>query len=334
MKKIGKVWSGLLAVLLVLSMASCASGSYQEMSGSAKSNSADGFDELRRSLKSDEVEESVVLTGVKGEAAFGSNPELAAALKNQKIITIYDYQFETEEYDQSVAAVEKLCAELNGYVEYSNVFGDSYGSLRSSEIHLRIPTERIGQFKQRTGDFGSMVSSSMRTENVTQAYVDTELRLKNLRAQQDRLLEHLKETGTMADIVEIENALTDVVTQIEELSGTLRNYDSYIDFTSVRLNLMEVSKVTSGKTPITLGDRIQDTFQRSLGGLGSFGENLVVFFIGGSPVILLLAVLGGVAWLIVRTVRQRRAARKRAEIHLEPKEEHGPFYNPDTPPKE
>lgn len=252
-------------------------------------------------------------TAAPEEGSGAITSELQKQLSAQKIIERLSYRIETLEFEKSIAAVQSLCAELGGYIQESSVDGDGatyQNTLRGAHYVLRIPQENLQKFKDGAGEIGSVLNFTSSSENVTEQYYDIESRLKSLRTQEERLLELLKKSGTMADIVELEKALADVTTQIEQLTGSLRQYDALISYSTVTVDLNEVAKPTQiDKTPVTLGERIAYQFRLSLRSLGNFGEGALVAVIGGLPIILFFAVLIVLAVLIVRAVR--RSMKKR-----------------------
>ncbi len=249
----------------------------------------------------------------------------AAALATQKIIERLNYSIETLKFDDSVSRIQSLCAELGGYVQDSNITGNSIqnkGNLRQADYTMRIPQVKLSQLKSRAGEIGTVLNSASSSENVTEKYYDTEARLKSLRTQEERLLTLLQKSGTLTDVIALEKALADVNYQIEQLTGSLKQYDSLINFSTVSIHLQEVVKPTEIEiTPVTLGDKIAQQFQYSMRGLGNFGEGLLVFFLGGAPVIIIIVLIAaGLYWLLLG--RKKRAEKKaRALESSEPPKE-------------
>ncbi|MGX8701958.1 DUF4349 domain-containing protein [Caproiciproducens sp.] len=259
----------------------------------------------------------------------GGNPtagEIAAASSSQKIIERLSYQIETLKFDDSVQKVQSLCTELNGYVQDSSVTGSGIEEqdLRSASFVLRIPQEKLSQFKSSAGSIGSVLNLTSSSENISESYYDTEARLKSLRTQQERLMALLQKSGSLTDIIALEKALADVNYQIEQYTGTLRQYDSLIHYSTVSIQLNEVVKPTElEKTPVTLGEKISRQFRDSLRALGGFGEGLLVFVLGGAPVILLLAVIAAAVVFVLRKKRRRseKAAKKAAAAFTQEQKE-------------
>lgn len=239
----------------------------------------------------------------------GTTAAAAAALTNQKIIQNLSYQIETLKFDDSTKMIQNLCTELGGYMQDSSVSGrgiQEQRDLHRASYVLRIPQGKLDQFKNSAGNIGSVLNFTSSSENVSETYFDTEARLKSLRTQQERLMALLEKSGALKDVIELEKALADVNYQIEQFTGTLRQYDSLIGFSTVSIQLNEVVKPTELENiPVTLGDKIARQFKDSMRSLGRFGEGLLVFFIGGAPIILLLAAIAIAVIFIVRKSKKR-----------------------------
>ena len=102
-----------------------------------------------------------------------------------------------------------------------------------------------------------------------------------------------------------------VTYEIEKLTGTLRNYDSLIEYMTVTIDLREVTRETEvTQAPVTLGERIAAQFHSTMAGLGQFGEAVLVFVVGGLPVWILLAAVCLAVLLIVRLWKRSRKKKK------------------------
>lgn len=312
----------MLAATASLLFTACSAGS-----GTAKTSAAQAMDAAGSSVTATVAAKSQENVGV---AEGGATDAAAAqkALSNQKIIERLSYRMETLEFDKSIQTMQTLTDQLGGYIQESGVDGD--GALqkndsRTAHYVLRIPQEKLKVWKEKSGTIGSVLNVSSTSENITESYYDTEAHLSALRTQRDRLLELMKKADKMADIVELEKALADVTYQIEQLTGTLRQYDSLVNFSTVTVDLYEVSKATIiDKTPVTLGEKITYQFRQSLRWMGDAGEGALVMVIGGLPILLLIAVVGGIIWLLAR--RKRRHAKSSAPA--------GGGDGPGDPPQE
>ena len=133
-------------------------------------------------------------------------PHDAALLLRSAQITLAVYEVE-----KKMEAVQALATELGGYLALR---GDR-------ELTVRVPRERFDEALRRIEGVGDVLHRSVAAEDVTDQFVDLEMRLKNAHAVRARL-EKLLETATVKDAVEIQKELAKTTEDIERLEGKLK----------------------------------------------------------------------------------------------------------------
>ena len=230
-----------------------------------------------------------------------------------KLIRRAELSVQTEQFDQSVEALNRLVADCGGYFENASVYGggrrDAYAD-RWGEYTVRVPAENYDRFLSGTGGLGYVTSRNESSQDVGEEYFDTEARLKTQQAKHERLLALLEKAETMEDIIALESALSEVEYQMEQYSSQLNRYDALIGFSTFTISLDEVSKVTQevGETA-SLGARMAAGFQDSLRNLGEGFQNFLVWV---SYNVFLLAVLAAAAVVAV-TVGRRKIKKYKKE---------------------
>ena len=235
-----------------------------------------------------------------------------------KLIRRAELSIQTTEFDQAVTALDNLVNSHGGYYENASVYAGSYRNAhatRRGEYIVRVPSERYEEFRSSTGELGYVTRSTQSSENVGERYYDTEAKLKTQRTKQERLLKLLEQAATMEDIISLENALSDVEFQIEQLSSTLNRYDSLIGYATFTIYLEEVSQVTEevGETH-SLGKRMSAGFSASLTGLVRGAQDLLVWFSYNIFALVILAAVLAVGGLVaVRLAKKVKIRRKSGE---------------------
>ena len=253
--------------------------------------------------------------------AGGSEPSSVYQNPGAKLIRRAELNIQTEQFDQSLEALNQLVNNCGGYFESANLYGggrrDAYAT-RSGEYVVRIPAQQYNLFLSSTGDLGYVNSKTESSEDVGTQYYDIETRLKTQRTKQERLLALLERAETMEDIISLENALSDVEYQIEMYSSDLRRYDALINFSTFRIYLNEVRQITEevGETA-SLGQRMAAGFQASFRDLGQGFQDLLVWV---SYNLFLTAVLIGVAVAAV-VVGKRELKKVHGKSGKKPEEE-------------
>ena len=212
-----------------------------------------------------------------------------------KIIRQGELNIQTEQFDQSVEALNQLTASCGGYFESASVYGGGSrdaNARRRGEYVIRVPSERYDHFLSSTGQLGYVTSKSESSQDVGERYYDTEARLKTQRTKQERLLALLERSETMEDIIVLENALSEVEYQIEQYSSELNRYDALVGFSTFYVYLNEVGRVTEdvGETA-SLGQRMAAGVQASFLGLGQGLQDLLIWMSYNLVLVVILAVV-------------------------------------------
>ena len=241
-----------------------------------------------------------------GAGGYGNIPAGA------KMIYTADMDLETKEYDAASQALSDLVDELGGYFEHRSLNQGRY--YRSLSCVVRIPAGNFRTFLERAGETAHVTGCTDYLEDVSEAYYDQEARLTTQRTKLERLQELLGKAENMEDIITIESAISETELQIEYLTGSLRKYDSLINYSTVNLNLQEVYRLsTDEEVPVTfaqrLGTAFSTGFQRGVEGLEDFTIGLARNWM---TLLLLAAVIAAVVLLLCR--RRRRKAERSAAV--------------------
>ena len=283
MKRAVTMW---LAALLALSLTACGGGASGGGDAAASSSAAGG-----ESLSFSTQESQDSAPGEPGAEAEEASPQ---AGQNAKLIRRAELEIQTEAFDAAAASLEALVAEAGGYFQSAQVEGGSLrdqNAARYGNYVIRLPEENFSAFLDQSGTLGYVVRRSESSENVSQAYYDTETRLAAQRTKQERLLALLAQADTMESIIELENALSETEYEIQSLTTDLEHYDDLIDYATVDLYLAEVLSLsqTPGETA-GLGERMAAGLSASAAGLVQGGQDLLVWL--SYHLFLVIVVLG------------------------------------------
>ena len=225
----------------------------------------------------------------------------------QKLIRTAWLSMETTEFDEAAKGLAALTEEFGGYFENSAVTNRHSGS-RYADYTIRIPAERYSAFLNQAGELCHVTRQESNQQDISEAYYDTAGRLKTQQIKLERLQNLLAQATNMEDIITIESAISETEWQIDSLSGTLRHYDSKVDYATVQVNLQEVYKLSNVETvPATFGERLGNAFGDGMKNFVDVLEDMVVGF-AYSWMWWLLAV--AVAVLVIRSARKRILKRR------------------------
>ncbi len=168
-----------------------------------------------------------------------ASPAPARITDNRKLVRNAQVDLEVRSFDEAVQKITGFAAEDRGYVATTNSDKQENGKLRG-ELVVKVLPENLDRFLGKLRGVGELKNQSLTTEDVTKQYFDTDARLKNARAMEQRLLEVLKrKSDDINDLLAVEKELGRVREEIEKMQGELKYMDAQVQFATVTIQLAE-----------------------------------------------------------------------------------------------
>ncbi len=229
---------------------------------------------------------------------------LAGKADQRKYILTYYYEMETLEFEETEQKLIDMVEFHFGFFESSQSSGRSINESyqrRRGIYTIRIPKEKIHDFTEGLSGIGNILDSNSNVENVTSQYTDYQARIKTLSIQEERLLAILEKAEDLEYIIELERELADVRYQIERHQTNFRSLEDQINYSTVHVTLYEVFEETDVKEPPkTFTEKLVSGFTDTVEDLAEFIENLTLFLLTKSPIILIYVIIGFIIYRIIR----------------------------------
>lgn len=305
-----KLYLWLVILVIVTSMVGCGSTKTSDSAAFAQESTAAVNNDIVSTNKngggvseSGANQSSATGTEVKTNVTNSQGVEINTNV-SQKIIFTGQVNYETLDFEKTRTRLCDYITSIGGFIQNSSVQGGriGYGGLKSAEYVFRIPKGKYNQSFIDMREFGTVVLEQSSGEDVTDQYFDTEARLKSLKIQQERLQALLQKADKMEDILKIEKELQTTLYEIENYTGTIKKWDSLVEYSTLTVNINEVQQIK----PVTPKDkdgffsRIAFGFKNSVIGVGEFLQNFVIFIAAALPIILPLGLIGFIIYRVVR----------------------------------
>ena len=230
----------------------------------------------------------------------------------RKIIKSSQLSLETAKFNDVINSLEDMVKSYGGYIESSSIdaegINNNYQCLRFASYKINVPSDKLDDFLDESSKLATVRNKSTSAEDITTQYYDNESRLKSLQIQEERYLEILKTATEVKDIIEIENALTDVRYEIENLTTCLNKISNLVDMATVNINIQEVSQETVAQSvPKTLGEKISSSFVNSLKKIKEFSINTVIFIIAAIPYLIIISILLVLSLGIYKAIKNKKS---------------------------
>ena len=128
---------------------------------------------------------------------------------------------EVERVAEAEATLRVRAEQLGGYVVSVQTYGSDEEMI--SIITFRVPVERFDEALSGVESMARRVlNRSVSGDDVTEEFVDLESRLRNLEATREQLLALLERAQRVEDALQVNQALSDVQGQIEQIQGRMK----------------------------------------------------------------------------------------------------------------
>lgn len=232
--------------------------------------------------------------------------------ENRKIINRAEVYLETTEFDNSLKALKEMVDSFGGYIESSNIYNGgvgegNYKNFRNANYSIRVPNEKLEKFISDSSNIGVVTNERTFAEDISSQYYDNETRLKVLQAQEDRYLSILSNATEVAEIIEIEKALTEVRYEIEMITGYLKSMDDLVDMSTVNISVYEVAETSkSEKVPVTIAEKVTKAFNDSLKSIKAVATGIVLLAVMAFPYGVIISILSLVIYFIYKKIKANK----------------------------
>jgi len=232
-----------------------------------------------------------------------TDPALRHVIRRGSIdLSVSDTRETLQEVQNIVREAEGLVANLSIY----EIRDGRYGARAT----LRVPEAGFDAVFDQLEGLGKVTNIQTELEDITMQYVDLESRLKNQKAQEERLTEILDMADTVEDVLEIEKELSRVRGEIESMSARLTRLKDQVTYATINITLREETVPTGTVSPHAfhnLGNRISEAFVGSINFILNAVSGLIVLLTALIPALVILLIIGAIIWLVVRRQVKKRS---------------------------
>jgi hypothetical protein len=200
--------------------------------------------------------------------------------------------WETDDVNKTHEEITAQVKKIKGYIANDNQVRDEY-QIRNT-IELRIPSAQFDSFlADLSVNVRKFDEKVIKVIDVTEEYIDVTARLKTKKELEQHYYDLLKQTKNVGEVLQVEEQLNNVRTEIESAEGRLKYLNDRVSTSTVYLTFYET---TSG--PVGFFGEIGKSFVDGWKGL--------LYFILGAirawPLLLLIAFV--LFWFIRRRIRK------------------------------
>lgn len=224
--------------------------------------------------------------------------------QKNKIIKQGQMNFEVKKLKQAKLKIDSILQNANGY--YENEEYKAYGNRKTYTLKLRIPNDKFDSlvYVLEKG-IGNLTSKNISAKDVTEEYVDLNIRLENNLSYLKQYKTILAKANTIKEILEVKEKIRQIEEEIESKKGRIKFLDDKVNFSTLNIEISEFSIAEISKVP-GFGLRIVNAFKNGFDSFLSF----IIVLINLWPFLILTSLLVFVRKPILNSIRSRKKESK------------------------
>ena len=225
---------------------------------------------------------------------------------SRKLIKEISLSVETKDYDNYIAGIRDTVASSGGYIESSNE--SNYSELRGFTATIRIPVGKTDSFTKFASNNVTVIEKSESVDDVTEKYVDIEARIKVYKAEEESLIEIMKQADNITDLLSVKEQLAEVRAQIESYTAQLKSLENKTAYSTITLNVDEVEREVESEG---YWSKVWNNIIEGFKNVGKFITSLFSFVLSTIPYFILIAIIGIIVLCIIRFFKKKKKSDKK-----------------------
>lgn len=216
-----------------------------------------------------------------------SAPTKSTLAKHKKIIKDGNISIKVKDVELAKKRMDAIVKTYDAY--YENESFENYEYKTAYSLKVRVPSKQFESFLQASekGE-GEIITKNINARDVTEEYVDGEIRLNSKKLFRNRYNQLLEKAGKVDDVLAIEENIRTLQEEIESQEGQLKFLDDQVSYST--LEIMLFTEKVLPKTTISEETFFQ-RFKTSLENGWNMLVNCVLWCIMQWPWLIVMMVL-------------------------------------------
>ena len=231
---------------------------------------------------------------------------------NRKILRSAEMTLEVQSTVEAQHRVSLIAESHGGFVvnSESNQRESVDPAKRTVDIKLvvRVPSDQFGATIDQIRQLATnLQGESLKSDDVTEEFIDLEARAKTQKALELQFLEIMKQAKKVDEALEVQSQLANVRAEIEKIEGRRRFLENRAALSTITVNLQSPTPIAVSSTGFgrSIRDAASDGIDVATGLILFFVRSLIVML---PVVVLVILPLGLVFRFLVRRAKRMRLA--------------------------
>ncbi|HJP87704.1 MAG TPA: DUF4349 domain-containing protein [Candidatus Limnocylindrales bacterium] len=243
--------------------------------------------------------------GSAGSGGSGSGVVLAVPRDNPLVIKTGSITIQVADVSAAVTAATGQVSALGGYASGSKRSGKNDGV--QATVTFRIPSAQWDAALNGVRSTGEVQIEETSTDDVTTKVVDLGARIRNLQVTEQALQSIMDKAGTIKDVLSVQDQLTDIRGQIEQLTAEKAHLEEQAAFSTLTATFQlkpAPAVVVAQTTGFDASKEADAATAKLIRGLQKLARAGIWFGIVWLPILLTMAIALAVAFFISRRVHR------------------------------
>ncbi|NLM19536.1 MAG: DUF4349 domain-containing protein [Clostridiaceae bacterium] len=267
------------------------------------------------------AEESYTKEGVVEETLLSSQGTGAkeAEPNQRKLIKNGNIELRCDDVEVSYQNVLELVKKYEGFA--TNLNRNETDTMLRINADFGIPADELDQFVDEISETEIVNYIKINAEDITDNYYDATIRLDTAEKSLEKYYEFLLNAKKIEDMVYIQGEIDRLTEEIEILKGSIKRWDSQVDYSYVSIEFLQKQAQISGKREIKFSSMTWDDFKywvssgwnSVIGAIISFFQWLAIAILVSAPVIIPLILIIIIILIIYRKRKKARSQQKQQQ---------------------
>lgn len=229
---------------------------------------------------------------------------ISAAEREMKIVKTGTIYTQTEDYDIFLNDLSVRLNSLGGFIENNNT--EVYQAYNNEELmygslKIRVPQENFYEMIDFLESNTEVRRKNINESDMTKEFYEKDNKVKNLEIQEEHLRELFERADTVEEILQIENELRRIRTEIDALNISLRDINDRVSMSTINVEVEEIATASlSLKPKDNVWDRSKDGFISTVNDIVRALENIFVNIVSSAPILLPVIIISIVIFLKIK----------------------------------
>lgn len=216
-----------------------------------------------------------------------------------KIVRNGSLALRVDDVNRRLNEAKTIAKNLGGFAASTGISEDN--GQKKAEAVLRVPAAKFDELILSLKNISVLVlDESTQSEDVTDAFIDLEARLKAAQEEETQYLAILKKAVSIEETLNVTQRLADVRSRIERMQGEKRYMADRTDYATLNVSFVEEARIQIPERTWRPLESIKQVFRGLVSAFQYVIDFLAAALIYGIGLVLPLAILARVAYGLLR----------------------------------